>query len=252
METIKKKAREAWEGSKQVVVTTSKGEKFNGWISSYRDDSFAWEHPNGQTTCAFRNDQIADIRFVDEPEDTTTCQEAPESLLQKLEHARKYGYAVEVASKTTLHTGIIDEIMYKDGGPYQVGFDEESGGKIIYSECIRRVEIAYTQPESEPDGLEDVAKQRWEVGTTSLMSGAVCIRNAEVVLVTQEGATDEQIRVMTEAPEMLDVLESLERRSTLSRIQRGTVNADTIKCEMNPDEWRILTAIIKKARGEDA
>ncbi len=62
-ETIHEKAKQAWESNEQVIVVCCNGEELTGWISSYRDNSFAWEHPDGRT-CAFRNTDVADIRII--------------------------------------------------------------------------------------------------------------------------------------------------------------------------------------------
>lgn len=100
----------------------------------------------------------------------------------------------------------------------------------------------------------DVAEERWEVvnkGKERFIQNIYDDLDVTIASVADSciGRSD-QVDAMVAAPQLLEALEIVERSSILSRIQRGTVSSDTIKCEMNPDEWRILTDAIKKARGE--
>lgn len=146
------------------------------------------------------------------------CQAAPESLLEKLEHATQHAYAVTVSGNKSSYT-ITGKIL-------RIGLYEAHGSRIcvnflsgscVYLDTIQHVEIAYAQSDSEPDEPEDIAKQRWMIykGVCGVEIRQRCDGHEPTLALMRRGsldehiefvATDAQIDLMAAAPELADRL----------------------------------------------
>lgn len=95
----------------------------------------------------------------------------------------------------------------------------------------------------------DITKERWYV-----IHGDKCDYRMESTkgnyIMLADCIPLEVAKQMAAALELRDALKMVVRRSTLSRVRRGTRDSDTITATFNPDQWRIVTDALKKSAGE--
>lgn len=158
-------------------------------------------------------------RILDGLEETTIndteCQESPEMLLDKLEHAKKYGYPVVIRyvlrdSKPDAvgetYTGTISEV--KDGS---IRLDIPDRDDLSYIKIDVNIINLVQFADEPPDEPYDIASERWEIDVNSRENWVRIIHpdGPTRFLVEDLGATDLQMDLMAAAPEIANFSRSL-------------------------------------------
>ena len=212
--TNQKKAKIAWEDGREVVVTQKVGNmgpyNYKGFIVGYNTSEIILRHqlPSKMVEEPMTYDYIADICFVDEEELEPEDDDSADRLSQKLEHAKKYGYAVEVTYRDSPGiAGACGVVLDVDIANACINLDH----RAIQIDSIQHVEIAYTQAESAPDEPHDIAKERWRALDMSDGSRILCIPDngefdGKSIAQIDKCANDVQIAVMEAAAELADMI----------------------------------------------
>lgn len=208
--TIKEKAMKAQKCELQVTVVTNEGEKYTGWITHRKDDSFAWEHPDGRAY-AFKNKDVADIRFLGEEREEEKSEGPGDTDLI-------YAFSPDDVPETVF----------------------EFSDKCKHADSCNQ-----TQPKK-----HDIAKERWKSVKWQRDDGdcELVVSDDTMIKARQVQAISAEMTIMAAAPELADVLRTMvyDQYSTSDSIMKKAIHLLRKLGVPNVAPWYELSPAAKK------